>query len=218
MDKVPDKKEYRVSFQIVNSGAVTTGTSGGGASIATPVTVYASTGSTLFEAIRKTSQLSPRRMFFAHVREVVIGEALAREGIQELFDLLERSHETRLTSKVVVARGSTAESIISTLTPLEKIPANAIIGKLKFTQSVWSENVTTEIDDVIRALVSDGIEPTMNGIRIVGDPAAGKHKSNVEHSKLPATLQVSGIALFKEGKFQRWMDGHEARGVSLDQK
>jgi spore germination protein KC len=213
VDKAPKTNEYRVTFQIVNPGTVATGvTGGGGGQNITPVTVYTATGNTLFEAIRKSSVKVPRQLFFAHIQLVVVGEALAKEGIQDLFDFFDRSHEARLTTMVLIARGSEAESIVRILTPLEKIPAYGIVGKIKTTSMLWSENMRVEIDDVIKALVSHG-EPIISGVRIAGDAEKGKKISNVQQTNLPAEIDITGIALFKNGKLSRWLDGHEARGA-----
>jgi spore germination protein KC len=214
IDKVPKTNQYRVSFQIVNPAAVASGaTGGGGAGGPTPITIYTGTGNTLVGAIRKTSQKVPRQLFFAHTQLMIIGETLAKEGIRDLFDLFERSHKARLTTMVLIARGSEAETILRTLTPLEKIPANAIARKIKLTAKLWSENIKVEIDDVIKALVSEG-EPIISGVSIAGDrPEEGNKKSNVEQTTLPAEVDINGIALFKEGKLKRWLDGHEARGT-----
>lgn len=213
VDKVPSKKEYRVSFQIVNSSEVLTGGAGGSSGRAVPVTIYSGTGNNIFDTIRNTSQKVPRQLFFAHLRMVVIGETLAKEGVKELFDFFERSKETRLTTHVLVARKSTAESIISTITPLEAIPANSIVGKLETTEKVWSKNVDMNIHDVINSLTSEGREIIISGVRIVGDQRQGIKKSNNEQTKPLAYAQIKEIALFKEGKLKRWLDSDEARGV-----
>lgn len=213
VDKNPKTNKYKVSFQIVNPGNVATGVAGGGGTqIATPVTVYTGTGENLFGAIRKTSQKVPRQLFFAHLQLLVIGESLAKQGIRDLFDFFERSHEIRLTTMVLVARGSEAESIVRVLAPLEKIPANDIAGKMKITSKVWSENLKVELDDVIKPLLSAG-EPIISGVKIVGDPEAGNKSSNLRQTNLPTRVDITGIALFKNGKLKRWLNGDEGRGV-----
>ncbi|MGM0881630.1 MAG: Ger(x)C family spore germination protein [Bacillota bacterium] len=213
VDKVPETNKYKVSFQIVNPGTVATGVvAGGGSQIATPVTVYTGTGNNLFGAIRKASQKVPRQLFFAHLQLLVIGESLAKQGIQDLFDFFERSHEIRLTTMVLVARGSEAESIVRVLTPLEKIPANDIAGKMKSTSKIWSENIKVELDDVIKPLISAG-EPIISGVKIVGDPAVGNKSSNMRQTNLPTRVDITGIALFKNGKLKRWLNGDEGRGA-----
>ncbi|CRK81279.1 Ger(x)C family spore germination protein [Neobacillus massiliamazoniensis] len=215
IDKSPKKNEYRVSFQIINPSENTAGTTGGGGGKATAVFVTTGTGSTLFEAIRKTSRKVPRQLFFAHIRLVIIGETVAKEGISELFDLFERAREARLTSSILIARGTTAESVLSMITPLERISGYSTVDKLESTEKVWAENIKTEIDDVIRALVSDGSQPAISGVKVLGDIKQGELKANVEQAKPLAILEISGIAIFKGGKLQDWMDNGESRGFML---
>ncbi len=212
VDIIPKTNKYKVSFQIVNPGTVATGVAGGGSQIATPVTVYTGTGENLFGAIRKTSQKVPRQLFFAHLQLLVIGESLAKQGIQDLFDFFERSHEIRLTTMVFVARGSEAESIVRVLAPFDKIPANDIAGKIKTTSKVWSENIKVEIDDVINPLISAG-EPIISGVKIIGDPEVGSKSSNLQQTNLTTRVDITGIALFKNGKLKRWLNGDEGRGA-----
>ncbi|QYR22753.1 Ger(x)C family spore germination protein [Paenibacillus sp. sptzw28] len=213
VDKAPKTDNFKVSFQIVNPGTVATGVvAGGGSQMATPVTVYTGTGKNLFEAIRKASQKVPRQLFFAHLQLLVIGESFAKQGVNDLFDFSERSHEIRLTTMLLIAKGSEAEPIVRILAPLEKIPANDIAGKLKTTSRIWSENIRVELDDVIKPLQGEG-EPIISGVKIVGDPEVGNKNSNLRQTNPTTRVDIAGIALFKNGKLKRWLNGNEGRGV-----
>ncbi len=212
IDRSPKTNEYKVSFQVVIPGSVATGLTGGGGTT-TPVAIYTGKGNTLFGAIRNASKKVPRQLFFAHLQLVVIGEKLAKHGIQDLFDFFERSKEPRLTTMVLVARGSEAKSIISTLTALEKIPANSIAGKVKMSSILLSENYRIEIYEVLRGLVSEG-EPLINGVKLTGDPDKGKDKSNVEKTNPEAQVIIQGMTIFKDGKLKGWLDDDEARGTT----
>ncbi len=167
----------------------------------------------MFSAIRNASKKVPRQLFFAHLQLVVIGEELAKHGIQDLFDFFERSKEPRLTTMVLVARGSEAKPIISTLTSLEKIPANSVAGKIKMSSILLSENFRIEIYEVLRGLVSQG-EPLINGVKLTGDPDKGMDKSNVEQTNPAAEVIIQGMAIFKNGKLKGWLDNGEARGTT----
>ena len=214
IDKVEQTNEYKVSFQVVNPGAVAPGATGGGAGAnAASAAVFTGVGKNLFEAIRKTSQKVPRQLFFSHMQLLVIGEAVAKEGIQEVFDFFDRGHEARLTTKVLVTRDVEAGAMLKILTPLESIPANAHTRKVELSEKLWSGNVNNEIDDVIKALVVVGREPIISGAKIVGNPKEGKKKSNMEQTDPQALVEIKGVALFKEGKLKRWVDGNEIRGI-----
>lgn len=202
--------EYRFSFQVVNARDI----SGIKATGRIPVNVFSGKGRTLFEALRKASQKVPRRINAQHMRVFVIGEALAREGIEELFDFMERDPEPRLTTRVIIARDSDAETILKTVTAVESIPANAILGKLKVSGRVLAESYEVEMDDVIRGLLTKGGGPVISGIRHVGKVKSGEKISNVEQTELQTDLFTSGMALFKKGKLAGWVKGPQARGIS----
>lgn len=137
IDKAPDKEEYEVTFQIVNPSS--TATSTGANTGQSTTTVYSTTDRTLFGAFRKTSKKTARQLFFAHTQLVVIGEAFARSGINEIFDVFERSHELRLNSTVLVSRGVDANAALKILLPIESLPAIGMVKKAKNTAKIWEK-------------------------------------------------------------------------------
>ncbi|KAA2301528.1 Ger(x)C family spore germination protein, partial [Clostridioides difficile] len=110
----------KVSAQVVVPNEVSS-KSGGGKG--TPVTQYQASASTLFEAIQKLTETSPRRIFMAHIRVLVFGEEYARkEGIYDVIEALMREPTARPDYYVMVARKTTASKVLDTLTPLENLP------------------------------------------------------------------------------------------------
>ncbi|WP_047152017.1 Ger(x)C family spore germination protein [Aneurinibacillus tyrosinisolvens] len=214
VDQDEKKNEYEVSLQIINPGQVASSSGKKGGGSGAPIAVYSTRGRTLDEAIRRSALKVPRVIFFAHTRLIVIDETTAKQGIKHLFDVMERDNEVRTNFPVFVARKTSAKSIISTITPLEKIPANDIRDTLQNTEKTWGENFSISISDIIRGLVSDNGEPIISGIRIAGDKKTGVTLSNTEEAKPKATLELAGIALFKDGKLIHWLDGRKARGLA----
>lgn len=90
IDKIGD--QYQVSAQVVLPSQIA-GSKGG--SPQSPVNLYKATGSTVYEAVRKITTLSPRKIYIAHLRILVLGEDLAKEGISPVLDLLARDTEVR---------------------------------------------------------------------------------------------------------------------------
>lgn len=209
VDKV-GRNEFRFSFQVVNARDIASIKATG----RIPVNVYSGTGKTLLEAIRKASQKVPRRIYAQHMRVLIIGEELAKAGIPEVFDLMLRDPEPRLTTRVFIAQNTDAQSVLSIVTAVESIPASAILGKLKITGRVLAESYEVETDDVIRGLQTEGGGPVISGIRLVGNAQTGQKISNIEQTKLSTDLYISGMALFKEGRLVGWAKGDKARGIS----
>lgn len=200
---------YLVSHQIIIPQEFTRTARG-----AIPVTVYSATGNNILEAARKVTEIVPRRISPSHMRVLIIGEKLARSGVKNIFDLFERHPEIRLTTKVLIARDAKAEDVLRIVTPIEKIPANAIDGKLELESKVWSEIFPVEVDDVVRELQHKDGGPVISGITIVGNKETGAKKANTENLEIPAVLKISGMAMFKEDKLVGWLDDDNARGVS----
>ncbi len=205
-----DSGGFDLSFQVVMPGGQP---HAGGSRSQMPFTVYGIQARTLFEGIRKASKQVPRQLFFSHVQVVVLGEKLAKAGIEEVFDFFERSHEVRLTSLMLIARGEAPDKLISTLMPLEQLQSSALLGEGKLSSKVWSETTIVEIDDVVRKLINPGVEPTISGLKLVGNDKAAFDKKSLEQSRPPYHLEVSDIAMFKDGKLAGWFEGNAARGL-----
>lgn len=203
--------QFRVSVQVVDPAAVA---SKQGAGDRSPVSVYDATGDTIFEAIRKMTTLTPRKLYFSHLRIFVLGEDLAKDGIRNTLDLLDRDHEVRTDFYIVVARGIKAKDIISVLTPLEKNPATKLYTSLKVSEKAWAPTVSVQLDELISAIMSDGKQPVLTGIQIKGDLDIGKSKENVNVIDTPANLQYQGIAVFKNDRLIGWLNEDESKGFS----
>jgi len=213
IDKGKIENTYKVSFQIVNPGAIAMGKQGGGGGgQAMPVTVYAGVDNSLFSALRKSTQKVPRQLFFSHIQLIVLGEELAKDGIKEAFDLFDRSHELRINTPVVIARGIDAETALSIVTPLENMPSVGISKRMEVTSSVFAQNVDVDVSDVVQGLSGHG-GIAISGVQVVGDVEPGQSRKNTERTKLPVSIEMKGIALFKDGKLKAWADGKAARGM-----
>ncbi|MBM7652949.1 Ger(x)C family spore germination protein [Neobacillus cucumis] len=211
IDKGKDNK-FKVSYQLVNPGNVITGQGGGGGQ-GLPIAVYRSTGDTLTEAARKATKKVSRRLYYAHTNLVVISEKVAKEDLLYILDALDRDPEFRTTTEMVVARGSTAEQIVTTLTILDRLPVNKITKQIKASEVMLGENMSVNIDDFLMELVSKGKEPFLNGYRLIGIKSKAREGENLQKTTTDAFLASDGLAIFKDGKLLGWMSNNDARGV-----
>ncbi len=208
IDKVND--EYLLTVQVVNPGDIA------GKTLTTRVAIstYESKGKSVFEAIRKLSKESPRRLYFAHLRIVVIGEELAREGISKSLDLMSRDHEFRTDFYIVVAKEHTAFQIVNVLTPIEKNPSSKIFNSIEVAERIWAPTVGVKLDEIINNLTSKGINPVLTSILISGDLETGGDLENVEEVPSPATLKLGNLAIFKEDKLVGWFNQETSKGYN----
>ncbi len=210
MDKLDGEEGYRVTFQIINpsSSAPTTGAAGN----RPPVLVISETDRTIFGALRKASRRATRQLFFAHTQLLIIGEPLARSGVDHIFDIFERSHELRLNTAVLIAKNSDAASVLKLLTALESLPSTGLVKKTQNTSRVWGENRKVGVFEIINGITGEG-DFTINGIQIVGNAEEGMKKSSLEQTDPKAGSYMTGLGVFKNGKLISWLNGPESRGT-----
>lgn len=204
--------QVQVTAQIVNPGEVASKKGGGGYS--TPVTILSATEKTFFEALRKLTTIAPRRVFPSHLRVLIIGEDLARAGVEKVMDGISRNHEFRSDFFLIVAKGARADEVLEILTPIEKIPANKMFNTLEMSERVWAPTVKMPLDRFISDLSDPSKDAVLTGIRIEGDQESGRTKGNVSKTGDYTKLQYSGLALFKGDKLVDWLNDEESKGYN----
>ncbi|MFE4241183.1 Ger(x)C family spore germination protein [Peribacillus butanolivorans] len=215
LDRTKDG-QYLVTAQVVNPGELATG-KGGGGSGGSPTIIYQAKGKTVFEAIRKMTKESPRKIYPSHLRVLVIGESLAKKGIGKPLDLLSRDWELRSDFYIVVAKGMKAAEILKVPTSLEKIPANQIFDTLKVSATAWSATSFESLDELIADIVSEGKQPVLTGILadIKGDEETSLSKQNVEMIDPPALLKFNGLAVFNDDKLVGWLNEKQSKTYTV---
>ncbi|MCV9888749.1 Ger(x)C family spore germination protein [Metabacillus halosaccharovorans] len=212
IDKGGDDPEnrFRTTVQIINPSIVSGGQQGGSVQ-SSPVTTYSETGSTLKEALRKISNEAPAELFFPHIQIMLIGEELAKEGIDELFDVVERDPKFRVLFPVLIVKGHTAEDALKVSTSLRPIPSAKIEGSLQSSKEIWGEYPSTRADQAIMKL-GEG-SAAITGIEINGDVEKGNQTANMQEIFQSTKLEIKGLAIIREGKLEKWLEGDPARGV-----
>lgn len=200
---------YRLTVQVVVPGQVASKQAGTNRA---PATLFTSEGDTIFEAARRMTQISPRKIYFSHLRIFLIGESLARQGMADSLDLLSRDHEFRTDFYIVVTKGMRAEDAMKIITPVESVPANKLYLSLQTSEKFWSPSMTVTLDELIDDLVSEGKHPVLTGLELIGDRNIGVTHQNVENIFVPAQLKYSGFAAFKSDKLVGWLSEYESRG------
>ncbi|WP_127590324.1 Ger(x)C family spore germination protein [Paenibacillus lautus] len=203
---------YRLSVQVAVPGQVAAKRSGGPQA---PATLYTAEGDTIFEAARRITQISPRKIYFSHLRMFLMDEAMTREGIAKVLDLLSRDHEFRPDFYLVVTRGATAEETLKIMTTMETIPANKLYDSLQISDQVWSPSMAVTLDQLMNDLTSSGKHPVLTGLVITGNRDIGETKKNVENIYTPSHLKYSGLAVFKLDKLIGWLNEKDSRGYRL---
>ncbi|WP_309122950.1 Ger(x)C family spore germination protein [Paenibacillus sp.] len=209
-----DAKDERiqVSVQIVNPSEVAA--KNGGGKFSPPVTTMKVAEKTTVEALRKLTVVSPRRIYTSHLRILVIGEQLARQGIIKVMDGISRNREIRSDFYLIVAKDATAEEVLEILTPIEKIPANKLFNTLEISEKLWAPTVKIQLDRFVSDLTNPTRDPVLTGIEITGEAKKGETEKNTERVYPYSNLKYSGVALFKGDKLVGWLTDEESKGYN----
>lgn len=203
--------EYVVSFQVVNPAQISAQKQ---EETRAPGTLYQGRGKSVFEAARSLTAEAPRKVYVGHLQLYVIGEKLARRGISDMIDNMLRDNEARMDFNVVIARGTTAESILKLYTPLEKLPTNNMLLSLKTSEKNWAPTVSITLDEVLDQLSTVGSELAVTGIRLIGNKEMADSPQNVAKFRPPSRFRYSGIAVFKKDKLIGWLNENESKGYT----
>lgn len=203
--------EYAISAQVIDPSQVSSKQS---ASEQAPVVTYHAQGKTVFEAIRKILASSPRKLYFAHLQLVVIGEELAINGLRDTVDFLGRDQEIRNDFTVIVSQQATAKDVLNVLTPIEKIPANKMLNSLKVMQDAWGSTLEVDIEDLVTKLGVNDQYFVLSAIEVLGDKSLGIDQTNVERIETPVMLKFTGLAIFKEDKLLGYLDEYNSKSLN----
>ena len=209
-----EEGQYIGTVQLVNPGNVAGGLQGGGAGQSPTVTVYSAEGGSVLDSeFNLTSKVS-RKLYKAHANLIVISDEIAKdEGIAKLLDAFERDPEIRNTSRIVIAQHAKAGDVLKSLTAIDSIPSEKVNGILKVIQQSKGENMEVTLQEVIKTLTTEGKEPVLSGVKILGDIKEGKKIENVQQTELSTILESDSLAIFKEGKLIDWYKDETSRGV-----
>lgn len=207
-----DKAEegFLVSVQVVDPNEIAAKKASGRA----PVTIYKEKGSTIFEAVRKMTSTSARKIYFSHLRMFLIGEELAKEDIAHVVEFLSRDHEIRSDFYLAIAKNSKAAVILKGLSAIERIPANKMFTSLEMSSRAYAATGTLKIDELISDLMTEGKSPVMTTIIYIGDTSKAEEKKNVEVTDVFARLKFDGIAVFRKNKLAGWLNEKESKGYN----
>lgn len=137
-DSETTKGLIRLTVQIAVPGRIPLGTGGGGAdgtSGGKPVWVLSSVGNTIEDALMNLQQQLADKLFYGHLRVIVISEAIAKKGIENENDFFRRQPQVRRTVWMVVSKGNAAD-IMNANPQLERVPTLYLLATLEHAREM----------------------------------------------------------------------------------
>lgn len=205
------KEGYELTVQVVEPSEIASQKGGSGR---TPVTTYTEKGKYLFEAIRRMTTVTPRKLYFSHLQMLVLGEEIAKEGIAQSLEIFTRDPEFRKDFYIAVSKDVKAKDVLQNLTSIEKIPANKLHSSLETSEKAWAPTVAIQMDELISDITNDGKNAVLTGISVKGAVEKGSSLGNVTRIEPFARLKYQGVAVFNSDKLIGWLNEKESKGYN----
>ena len=207
LDKDLNTGKILFTAQVIRVGAL----SKEGGTQESPIEIVSSSGNTLFEAIRNSTEKLDRKNLYFHTKVIVIGEALAKEGVMPILDTFTRGKEMRgYVWLAVTQEGVQAREILGVKSKIERIQAAYLKHVIENKEFHAGANTSDLLTYYIKSLES-GIEPTIGVLKVIEE-----RNFPVENKLGKTTKQVkfSGVAAFKDDKLIGFLNKKETQGLN----
>lgn len=155
------------------------------------------TGTDVFTILRSDTHKVSRKLYIPYNQVIILGEDLAKEGVQDYLDVFMRDHEARLNVNILVAQGK-ANDVLDFEPDFGKIPASSITQLLE-NRGATSQTSELELVDFMKCLTC---ETTAAVAPMISTEGTGKEKR----------VEVSAGAVLKRGKMVGKLTEKETRG------
>ena len=206
------EKNYKVTVQVLNTKKSSKEMS---SSDLPEFVIYESEADTIQEALRLIILESSKRIYANHMQLMVIGDELAKEGIKDILDVFFRNSDSRKQFQVVVAKDTTANNILSILTPLEEISAQKISETIKMDNRYLGVNEKITFEELVSDYLDETKEIVIPTVSLIGNVDDGISQDNIENTKANTTLKNESMALFKEDKLLDYLSEKESILLNL---
>lgn len=208
-----DVKEdkYIVSYMVANSKK---SQDSSGKSEANTV-VLSGEGESVSEAYMDLNSKNPKIPYISHLEVIIISEDAAKQGVTKMIDFLMRNPESRKEFYVVLSKGTTASSILETLSPLESFPSQNVAKNVTSNKDDQSTIMVEDYSDFVSKILKDGINPVLSGVEIEGEEDEAKKQESLESSTPSANIKLNTIGIFKDDKLVGWANEDETIGINI---
>lgn len=179
------------------------------------VTTYSGVGKTLMEATEDINLKIPMHPYYGHLEVIVISEDIAKDGLNDVLDLLLRSAESRKNFYLILSKDAKAKSILQVLSPLESFPSSTISSDIESIKRDSAIAYEITYNDFVSELLDVGIEPILNGITIQGSIDEGVNEDALKNTVLKANIKIEPLGIFRGDKLVDWTSHTETEGINI---
>lgn len=156
-------------------------------------------GKTIFDTARNGISLLGKKLYWAHLKVIVISKQVAQEGVIKILDWINRDSETRADVNILISKGTTAKEIFLAPGRFGEIKAYRM-REMMDNEKNLSKAPMIELWNFTESLAAKGmvaVAPTVK-IKVIN----GKE-----------TPQILGTAVFKKDKLVGFLDEQETKDM-----
>lgn len=159
-------------------------------------------GNTIHAAIQNALLTAGGIMFANHCKVIVVGEALAEKGLDDIVEIVLRSPDFRKTLEIMIAKDTTASEIFSNDTIVNEIASYELVKILKNNEQSVKNTVSTNSYELHETLLG---EASFSVLPSVSVKTEGKD----------SILLVDGCAILADGRLQGFLNSEECKLYQL---
>lgn len=201
-DYNPKTKLYEVHVQVARTGAFT---KGDGGQKEENYIIYDGKGGTEFEAIRDMAK-NGRRFFWGQCEVYIIGQELAKKGIFDLIDFLQRDNEIRENGFVLVSDAPTSK-LLTIKNGDSKVPMQSILRVIRDGSAATGQTLAVRIREVFDSLLNENTSYLIPLIKI--------RESDFQAKEAHEKFHGTGAAIFKGEKIVATITPSQTRGYNF---
>ncbi len=198
-----DKDESSVKLTIISEkfGETSSDSSSSGSS-SKQADIVSTEGSTIFETIRNFNKFHSQKLFWGHIKYIIINEDLAKEDILNYLDFFIRDHELRFDTAVIIAKDTPANEILKLGEKNKEFIPDTLDSIFKNTQKIGVSDRISLID-VMKSFENNYTDEFIPSISI--DETYGEENSNIV---------LDGYGVFKDKKLIGYITDGTSRGLN----
>lgn len=180
-----------------------------------PTLLYTVEGKSISEASSRMNEVVERKIIFSHIHMVVIDESIARKGLNQIFDVLQRSRFVREDVLLLIAKDTPASDVLKIMYPSGQYASWKLRMQIIHFYRSWGGTPKSTLYNYTDAMLNEGREPVLAAISVEGN-VNNSDNSKATTSSIPrAIAKCAGSAVFREDKLIGFITVSDTRLLNL---
>lgn len=180
-----------------------------------PSVVQSMEGNTLSEIFTRFNESMDRSMLISHIGVIIVDERLARHGLENILDPLQRTRYIREDVLILISEGVHASQILKVLYPRGARTSSKIISQVESYRDSWGGIPESRLYDVSQALLAEGRELTLGSISLKGSFKEANTLDSIKSVTPKASIVIAGAGVFSEDKLMGFISVEDSRMVLM---